>query len=322
MFGALLMLLFSILLPLACKSGGDGPSSPSGQGGGGPQPLTATSTSTSTPTITPTPNCLDATPIATTSINGPDIVGNDSTDFPPMDLDGTGPNGDVYTFTLSSPATLNFSLCPTDDFDRDTYLILRSNYCWNKPDTFFNDDACDFLSEITGASLAVGTYYLIVTENGGDGPNQYTLRVTSGTSPGPVCTASPTSTPQAVSQGQHPTCSLSYDLGNSGPLNTGDSVATGNINDDSDTDDWYSFVTANGGPVTVILDCFDNGLGKADLDIYGYSACPIVGSSVGSSTTQNATESFTFTANAGVTYYIDANAYFGGGSYRLTVQTP
>src|SRR5580693_6253284 len=65
-FGVLLLLLFPALLPLACQSGGNGPSTPVGHGGGGPQPPTATLTATSTPTITPTPNCLDATPIATT----------------------------------------------------------------------------------------------------------------------------------------------------------------------------------------------------------------------------------------------------------------
>jgi hypothetical protein len=316
-------LAFSALVPLACNSGnGNSPTSPS-HSGLPTNTNTVTATPTSTATITPTPNCQDATPIATTSINGPAIQGNDATDLPPMNLDGYGPNGDVYTFTLSSPATLNFSLCPTDDDERDMVMILRAGHCWS-PDTVFGpDNACDSLPEITGfpATQVGNPYYLIVAENGGDGADPYTLLVTSGSVPGVICTVTPTSTPQAVAEGEQQSCQAAYNLGSLGP---GDSVATGYLTDDADTDDWYTFTANDSGPVTVTMDCFDNGLGQVDFDIYGFNSCPTTsGSSVGSSSSENnPEEQFVFTAMAGATYFIDANAYFGGGPYRLTIQVP
>lgn len=312
----LFLTVFCTLLSLACNGGGNGPAGPTS----GPPAATATptTTTTSTPTATLTPSCTGYTDI-TANIGGADVQGNDSTDFPAMDLEGTGPNGDVYTFNLSSAATLTFSLCPTDDFDRDTYLFLRSGHCWNKTGELSNDDACDLLSEIAGAVLSPGTYFLIVTENGGDGPGPYTLRITSGAVPVVVCTATPVSTPQAVPVGQHSSCSLAYSLGS---LGTGDSVATGHLDDSVNIEDWHSFTPVNGGTVTVTVDCYDNGLGQADFEVFGYGQCP-AGSSVGSSTSQGTTvKQFIFVALASTTYYLDIFDNFGSGNYRLTVQTP
>ena len=314
LIGVLFCAAFFTLLPLACKGGGNNPLSP----GGPAWTPTSTSSPTSTPTLTPTPDCLDATPIATTSIDGPDLHGNDAAHIPPMDLEGYGPNGDVYLLTLSSPATLTFSLCPTDDFYRDSFLFLRSGHCWNQSGELFNDDTCDYLPEIPAAPLTAGNYYLIVAENGGDGPGPYALRVASGGTPSVVCTATPAATPQALPIGQHPACSSAYALGT---LGTGGGAATGHLDDAVNTEDWYSFTTANNGPVTVILDCYDNGLSHADFEVFGFGQCP-VGSSLGSATTPGTVGQFVFTAAAGSVYYVEAYDKFGSGNYRLTVQTP
>jgi hypothetical protein len=323
-FGLLLFLFFSALLPLACKSGGEGPSSPSGQGGGPVPTSTATSTATSTPTITPTPNCLGFIDI-TSNIDGADINGNDSTDYPRMDLEDYGPNGDVYTFTLTSAKNLNFSLCPTDDPERDTVLFLRSGHCWETAGELFNDDYCDLLSEIStstmGGPLAPGTYYLIVSENFSSVPNPYILRVTSGPLPGAICTATPVSTPQAANAGA--TCVTSYDLGGGQPLGAGDSVATGHIDDTVSVENYYSFTPADSGTVTVIVDCYENGLGNSDLGVDIYSGCPIdSGNLVDSASAQVSVQTLSFPVTGGTAYFADVYSLFGGGNYRLTVQTP
>ena len=105
-------------------------------------------------------------------------------------------------------------------------------------------------------------------------------------------------------------------------MGTGQRIGTGQIDDSVNTDDYYSFTPSHSGAVTAAtLDCFDNGMGATDFDIYGFSDCPTA-TSVGASTSTNPVERFTFTATAHTTYYVDVNAYFGSGTYRLTVQTP
>lgn len=309
----------SILSPFACsKSGNNNPTSPSGGGSDSTLTFTMTPTQTFTPTVTLTPNCLGFTDV-TANIDGPPVAGPD-TGVPAMDLGGYGPNGDVYTFTLTTTEILNFSLCATDDDTRDMVLFVRQNYCWNETGQLFNDDDCDLLPELTGESLLPGTYYIIAADyNSAVPPAPYTMIIKSG-SLSPIYTVTPTVSSTAITPGTHPSCSVAYDLGQGSQV-TGEYVVTGQIDDTVDVDDYYSFDPLNTGPVTVTMDGFDNGLGQADFDIYGYSNCP-TSTSVGSSTTTNPVEQFSFSVTAGSTYYLQANAYFGGGPYRLTVQTP
>lgn len=325
----LLIACFALaLLPLACggSKGGNAITSPAGSGNNSSQATnTFSPTQTLTPTITNTPDCLDATPIATTSINGPDIHGNDTGDTPPMNLEGTGPNGDLYSFTLTSTTTLSFSLCPTEDESRDTYMILRAGHCWNQSGEYTNDDACDYLSELTNLSLGAGTYYLLITENGGDGPAPYILRVRSGTISGPVYTVTSTATATAVPSGEQLNCSVARDLGAGSPLPTGETIVTGQLDDVVNTDDYYMVEPANSGTVTITLDGYDNGLNQADFDLYLNSGCSGTTDTgfITSSTTVGATsQQITFTATGGTGYFIDVYAAFGAGTYRLTVQTP
>jgi hypothetical protein len=329
-FGVLLLLLFPALLPLACKSGGNSLSSPSGPPGP-TSTFTPTFTPSPTPTFTPTPNCTTV-PDISAAINSlsnggiTDISGDDATDTPGLYLDGLGSTGNIFSFHVSSAVTLSFSLCPTEnppESDRDMILAIRSGYCGTRTDIAFNDDACDLLPEIQGFQAAPGVDYYVVPMDYGQGVS-YDLRILSGPVPGLVCTMTPVSTPQAVPQGQQPDCTTAYPLGT---LGTGDSVATGHLDDEVNTDDYYSLVPTNSGTVTVSLDCYDNGLNQADFQIFGYqSPCgspETLISNGSSSTTPGATfQQFNFPATAGVTYIIDVDAYFGGGPYRLTLQTP
>ncbi len=331
-FGISVLVLLPVLLPWACNSGGNSPSSPSGHGSGPIATFTSTFTPSPTPTLSPTPNCATV-PDISAAINSlsnggiTDISGNDATDTPGLYLDGLGSTGNIFSFHVSSAVTLTFSLCPTEnppDSDRDMILAVRGGSCGTRTDAAFNDDSCDLLAEIQGFLAVPGDYYVVVMDYGQGSP--YDLRILSGAVPGVVCTVSPTSTPQAVYAGQHPNCSEAYDLGNGAQLPTGDSAVTGsNLDDAVNTDDYYSFVPANSGTVTVSLDCYDNGLNQADFQLLAYDGCPDSNQNfVASSSAQTAVQSLNFpvTASAGVTYFIDANAIFGGGTYRLTVQTP
>ncbi len=284
-----------------------------------------TFTFTPTPSLTPTetPSCSGYTDVSG-NIDGADFGGDDTSSTPSLiNLEGYGPNGNVYTFTLASPKTLNFSLCPTEDPNRITFLAIRSS-CWDSStDKATNSGYCDDLSEIVGLSLSAGTYYIVMAEGSGSIPGPYDLRIKSGNI-GTVCTVTPVSTPQAVTPGTYNSCSNVYDLNGGNPISTGERVGTGQIDDSINTDDYYSFTPRNNGPVTVTLDCFDNGMCTTDFDIYGFNNCPVGGTptSVGSSNTTNPVEQFSFTASGGTTYYVDVSAYFGAGTYRLTVQTP
>jgi len=313
----------------ACNS--NSPSSPSGGGSPSFTP-TPSFTPSPTPTLSPTPDCTTVPDISST-INGlssggiTDILGNDASGTPGLYLEGLGSTGNIFRFQVSSPMTLTFSLCPTENppiSDRDMILAIRSGACGATADAAFNDDSCDLLPEIPSFHASPGiTYYVVPMDYGPGAP--YDLRILSGPLPGVVCTVTPVSTPQALPAGQHLTCAAAYDLGKGSPLSTGDSVGTGQLDDSTNTDDYYSFIPANSGTVTVSLDCYDNGLNQADFDLYGFSGCSSGTDQgpVNSSTAPNTVfQQFNFNASAGATYFIDVNAYFGGGTYRLTVQTP
>lgn len=316
------------IFTLACP-GKNNPSSPQSSAPtdtptcNGTCPPTPTYTRTITPTPTNTPSCTGYTDV-TSNIDGADINGDDTTSTPALiNFEGFGPHGTVYTFTLTSPKVLNFSLCPTEDGNRSTFLAVRSS-CWNPgTDLASNSGYCDNLSEVVGLSLPSGTYYLVM----GDSPSAptslgpYVLRIKSGNLPSVVATVSPTSTPQAVPSGTYSSCTSPYDLNGGSQVGTADRVATGQIDDTTNTDDFYSFTPSHSGSVTVTLDSFDNGMNTADFDIYGDSNCPLGGTGWSSSGV-TPVEQFTFTATAHTTYYVDVNAYFGSGSYRLTVRTP
>lgn len=317
-FGLIFLVILSIFIPLACSQSGsnNNPTSPSSGNSNSATTFTPTATVTSTPTITPTPDCVGYTDV-TSNIDGASIAGLD-TGKPAMALEGYGPSGDVYTFTLTTTKILNFSLCATDDDSRDMVLFVRQNHCWNESGESFNDDFCDLLPEITGVSLGPGTYYIIAADHDASvPPAPYTMIIKSGNL-SPVYTVTPTVSSTALTAGNQRTCAAAYNIGNSV---TGEYVFTGQLDDTVNVDDYYSFTPLNSGTVTVTMDGFDNGLGQADFDLYGYSNCPTV-TSVGSSTTNNPVETFSFLVTAGATYYLQANAYFGGGTYRLTVQTP
>jgi hypothetical protein len=315
LFGA----LFGLFLGnLSC--GNNSPTSPKGTPTNTTTPTgtlpTSTFTTTGTPTFTPT--CGTYTSL-TANIDGADFPGNDTGHTIPalILLDQGGTNvGDIFTFTLASPAILNFSTCPTADPSRDLVMYVRAS-CWSPAGEAYNDDTCDLLPAISGLSLPAGTYYILVAENTGSVAGPYVLRIKSGTLP-PVATASPASTPTVVPTATYTTCTTSYYFGS---LGTTDRVGEGNVDDSVNTDDYYSFKPIHSGPVTVILDSFDNGMGITDFDLYGFSDCPTV-TSVGSSSGSTPSEGFTFTSVGGTTYYMDVNAFFGSGPYRLTIKTP
>jgi hypothetical protein len=99
-------------------------------------------------------------------------------------------------------------------------------------------------------------------------------------------------------------------------------MVTGQLDEIVNTDDFVSFRPASSGTVTVTLDCFDNGLNNVDFDIVAASNCTASPNIVGQALTVNPVEQFTFSGNAGTTYYVNIEAFLGSGAYRLTVQTP
>jgi len=297
----------------------------------------STFTPTSTGTISPTatPLCTSATDV-TVNIDGADYLGNDTGKSTPaglnLDQGGTA-TGDILTFTLASPMVLNFSLCPTEDINRALVMYIRST-CTSTTGETFNGGFCSGVAQITGLSLAAGTYYIILSEGSGSaGPGPYVLRIKSGTLSSTVCGPSSGVVPEAVPTTTFGSCLSVYQIngtphnGTYGAPFSGSRAVTG-ILDESDTiansDDFVSFISTNSGSVTVTMDCFDNGLGSNDFDIIGTTDCPTSGEPniVGQSIGLTPTEQFIFTAVGGTTYYLDIQAYQGVGPYRVTIETP
>ena|GEM_PF-2393707 len=288
--------------------------------------FTATPSPTGSPVPTNTPNANCPTNADVTSyIDGADYVGNDTghtiSAGIPLDHGGTY-IGDVLTFTLTTAKTLNFSLCPTEDLSRATIMYIRSD-CTNISGESFNLGYCAGLPQIVNLSLSAGTYYIILAESGGDGPAPYALRIKSGSTASPICTVVASASPVNLTPGTHMSCSASFAF-NGGVTASGQRIGTGNLDDTTNTDDFYTFVPAVSGTATITLDCFDNGLNNVDFDIYAADTCPGSGKPplLGQSATTDPVEQFTFAVTAGTTYYVDVEAYLGTGPYRLTVQTP
>jgi hypothetical protein len=284
-------------------------------------------TSTPTPTNTPNPGCPSVADI-TVNINGADYEGDTAghTLPPGINLDQAGSfNGDLLTFTLSGPQTLDFSLCPTEDIQRNLALYIRPN-CSSSTGEAYNAGFCLGLPQITGLSLPAGTYYAILSANGGASTlTSYSLRVKTGSVASAVCTVVPSVSPVAVTAGTYQNCSNVFPLNGGSPLGTGQAIATGQLDDTTNTDDFYTFTTSHSGTVTVTLDCFDNGMNNVDFDIYAATTCPTDGTDpllIASGATTDPVEQFTINAAAGTPYYIDVSAFLGGGNYRLTVQAP
>ena len=293
-----------------------------------PTPGIGTVVATLTPTVTVTanPNCPVVADVSS-HIGGTDYLGNDLGHTLPgtinLDQGGTS-TGDLLSITLTSAQTLNFTLCPTEDLSRGLVLYIRSN-CSAAGGEYYNaGGVCDTLPQITGVSLAAGTYYLILAESSvTDGPGAYDLRITSNNPAVAVCTVVPTVTPVTVPSGTYVGCSNIFPL-NNGAAFSGQAIATGSLTD-INTDDFYSFVPSTTGTATVILDCFDNGLDNVDFDIFAAASCPTSGSApplIAESESTNPVEEMSFAVTAGSSYYIDVEEYLGSGAYRLTVQSP
>lgn len=295
-------------------------------------PPTATASPTSSPTgtvpgatNTPNPSCPSNGDV-TAYIDNSQYVGNDTGHILPASIDldhGGGLNGDLLTFTLSSSETLNIGLCATEDLNRNLDIYVRP-VCNSTTSEYYSGPYCAGLGQIANMSLSAGSYYIILSEDtNSDGPGAYALRIKSGSIASAVCTVVPTVTPIAVPSGTYNSCSAVFAF-NSGAAASGERIATGQLDDTTNTDDFYSVIPTSSGTVTVTLDCFDNGMNNVDFDIFAAASCP-TGSTpplIGSSATTDPVEQFTFPCAAGSTYYIDVEAYLGSGSYRLTVQTP
>lgn len=337
------IILFSFLLAMAswqaaCHNRYN-PSSPEHPAPTITPTFTVTITPTGTISPTATPLCTNAIDVTSYIDNG-DYLGDDNPHALPagLNLDHGGLSvGDILTFTLAASTELNFSLCATEDPDRKLVLYIRP-VCVSSSGETFNAGYCEGLPEITGLTLAAGTYYMIIAENTGtDAPagGNYDLRIKSGNVSSVICNPFPGVVPEAISPTMYGSCSAIYQLngdppdGQFGAPFSGIRQATGSL-DESDTiansDDFVSFTPLYSGGVTVTLDCFDNGLNVQDFDIFVASSCPTaVGSSpsiITQSDSMNPTELCTFAGTGGTTYYVDVDAYQGTGPYRLTIQTP
>lgn len=282
-------------------------------------PCTATRTPTNTPTTTPTgtPTCVTVQGDITSNINGADVSGDNTTHTPSIDLEGYGPYADIWTFTIAVTTTLNFSTCPTEDASKDNVMWIRK-VCWDSTtDVAFNDDSCDLLAAIYGVTLPPGTYYVFVAAYQSGDQGAYKLRVKSGTA-STIYAVTPVATPQVAVE-PNDSFGQAMDLGGGTPVPTGQKIATGTVNDGGDLNDFFSFVPANGGTAAVTLDGFDNGMSSQDFDLYGFNSTP---TQIASSTSTNPVETINFAVTAGQTYYLQVNAYFGSGGYRLTLHTP
>lgn len=332
LFGLLLMPI--LLCTFACQ----GPSAPTSPAPGAPtKTATATSTPTSTGTISPTatPPCVGV-PDVTANINGADYDGNDTgKTFSPsllgLDQGGTSA-GDILTFALTTSMTLNFSLCPTEEIGRAMMMYIRP-ICTNPTGETFNGGYCTGMAEITGLTLSPGTYAIILPEAPGSSVGPYVLRIISGTLSSTVCGPSNGVVPEAIPPGEFGDCSTIYEMNGTGHNGTfgapfsGIRAVTGELDESANianTDDFVSFTPTNSGPVSVTMDCFDNGLGANDFDVFCAAICPdgTIPPYVGLSDGIGPTEQFTFVGTAGTTYYLDVQAYQGVGPYRVTVQTP
>ena len=301
---------------------------------------TPTNSPTPTGTISPTPTPLcPGAPNVTANIDGTDYIGSDVGKTIPgfFNLDHGGTSvGDILTLTLASPMTLNISLCTTEQLGRKMALYLRPS-CANANLEFFNGGFCAGLPELTSVSLTAGTYYILLAENPGTSTPSggvYTLRIKSGSTSSNVCGPSTGVVPEVIPCLSFGSCSNYYQMngnppvGNYGAPFSGTRVATGSVDESksiANTDDFLSFTPMVSGPVTVTLDCFDNGLSVNDFDIYCAATCPTdktVPPYVGFSNTTNPIEKFVFTGAGGTTYYLDIQAFQGTGSYRITIQTP
>ena len=281
-------------------------------------PCTATNTPTNTPSATPssTPTCVTVQGDITSNINGADVNGDNSTHTPSGDLEGYGPNADIWSFTIGVTTTLNFATCPSESA-MDNVMWIRK-VCWDSStDVAFNDDSCDLLASIYGVTLPPGTYYVFVAAFQSGDQGAYKLRVKSN-AVSLVVAVTPVATPQAATEPNN-AVTQAMDLGGGSSLGTGQVIATGIVDDGGDTNDFFSFVPANGGTAAVTLDNFDNGMVSQDFDLYGYNSTP---TQIASNAAVTAVKTINFPVTAGQTYYLQVNAYFGSGSYRLTLHTP
>lgn len=335
-----------LLVQFACTPGSL-PSAPTGTSSDPPPTPTGTlPTSTFTPTVTdtptgvwtplptatftntPTPLCLGVTDL-TDYVDGADYFGDDTGKTLPgiFNIGGGAVFGEAFSFVALQDGLYNFSLCPTEQADRRMSLYVRPA-CDSAAGQFFNGGHCAGLPQLTGVPLSFGVYYIIVVENEGSIPGPYRLRINTRNLSTAVCLPQPGASFQTVPPNVYDSCGTPYELnavtqpyGN--PF-SGIRAAEGQLDDSLDPNVYFSFTPANSGPVTVILDCFDNGLNNWDFDVYAAESCP-VGSAppiIAQSNSLEPVEQFTFEAVGGTTYYLNAQAYLGSGSYRLFVSTP